>query len=160
MASFSSASTMAFFCALASSKAVKLLLLESRPILSTDDFRSRSLASRLNPGIFADVADLNSAMALLGPLETLRRDCSLNSAFSMFLLAGLAVVGRLAAAPGFASDLLDELDDGLALGFGGAMMTGPPSLRLIESQISGSRAAKLFILASEEAGSQGKLTKA
>lgn len=57
------------------------------------------------------------------------------------------LTGRFAAAPGFVLGLLEE---GLALGFGGAMMTGPPSLRLMESQISGNRAAKLVILAKGE----------
>lgn len=102
-----------------------------------------SLFSRLSPGRLAAVADLNNAIALLGPLETLRRDCSLNKAFSIFFDAAFRV-GRFAAAPGFASDLLDE---GFVLGFGGAIMMGPPSLRLIESQIPGSRAAKLRALA-------------
>lgn len=151
IASFNSASTSAFFCALTSSRAVRLLLLESKPILSTDDFRSRSLVSRLKPGMLADVADLKSAIALLGPLDTLRRDCSLNNAFSMFFVAGLE--GRFAAAPGLVSDLLvDTEDEGFALGWGGAIITGPPSLRLIESHISGSRAAKLANISKETTG--------
>lgn len=91
----------------------------------------------------AEVADLNNAMALPGPLEILRRDCSLKRAFSM-LFFDKGLTGRFAAAPGFVLGLLEE---GLALGFGGAMMTGPPSLRLMESQISGNRAAKLVMLA-------------
>lgn len=72
-------------------------------------FRDRgSLPSRFTPDRVVDVADLMRAIALLGPLETLRRCiCSVDNArCSVRLLLGGA--GRFVAAPGFCSRLLDD----------------------------------------------------
>lgn len=162
IASFNSASTSAFLFALASSKLVMLELRESDGCFGRGRLASPlgsafnetgSLPSRFTPENEVEVADLISAMALLGPLETLLRCCwSVDSARCKVLL-GFRGAGRWAAAPGFCSRLLAErLDD---FDFGGDTMTGPPSLRLIESHSSGKRAEKLFHVSSVLVEDQG-----
>lgn len=100
-----------------------------------------SLPSRFIPDTDVDVADLNSAIVLLGPLETLRRcSCSVDRARCSVLLE-LSGAGRFVAAPGFCSFLLE--DRFRALDLTGDTITGPPSLRLIASHRSGNRAEKL-----------------
>lgn len=82
MASFSCASTRAFFFAFVSSKLAELLLLMrelrlafegSGSPLGIDRRAAGSLPSLLRPGTAVDVADRIRAIMLLGPLETLRR---------------------------------------------------------------------------------------
>lgn len=82
------------------------------------------------------VADRISAIILLGPLETLRRDCCSVESALCNVLVGCPDTERFATVPSFGDRLLD--DRRKALGLEGFMMTGPPNLRLIESQSSGS----------------------
>lgn len=86
------------------------------------------------------LAERSSAIVPPGPLETLRLMRSLESTrWRLLSFSFLVAVTRFAGAPGF----------GLAVGtafvfsLAGACITGPPSLRLMESQSSGSRAEKL-----------------
>lgn len=102
-----------------------------------------SLVSRFTPGIVAEVADRINAMVLLGPRETLRRDCSLNRALSIVFEAVDGSLGLLAAAPGFGFASDKRAGCLGVFGFSDGLMTGPPSLRLMESQSSGKRVAKL-----------------
>lgn len=96
-----------------------------------------SLPSRMTLETEVEVADRKSAIALLGPLETLLDCCSVDSARCSVFRA-FANAGRLAAAPGFCSLLPDGRWDDFA--FRGDSMTGPPSLRLMELQSFGRRA--------------------
>lgn len=70
---------------------------------------------------------------------------------------GFMGVGRFVAAPGFCSRLLGtrfrprDLDEGA--------ITGPPSLRLIESHTSGSRAEKLVAMRKYSGSIEGELTR-
>lgn len=100
-----------------------------------------SLDSLFTPGMTVGVADRRSAIALEGPRERLLRDCSLLRARSM-VLGFSPEAGRLVAAPGLVSGFFVE---GLLARsvFGGETITGPPNFRLIPSQGSGRRAAKL-----------------
>lgn len=130
IAFLSSASTMAFFLALASSALVKLELLEciscgtcfsfeppvaddwsswSESTASFNDLLSLkdldSLDSRLSPGTCATVACRRCARASHGPLETLRRSLSLESTRSKlraedFEVADFPVPVLLVTAPG------------------------------------------------------------
>jgi len=104
---------------------------------------SGSLPSLLSPGIAVALADRSKARAPEGPLDTLRLSRSLESTrSSVFSLFFLAATGRFAGAPGLGLGL--ETDPGFVLlSFGCDWTTGPPSLRLIESQSSGSLAEKL-----------------
>jgi len=103
-----------------------------------------SLASRLNPGMAAGVADLILASMPFGrgPGALLSR--SFDKTRSKLHLA-IGSDGRFVAAPGFGSDF--DPVEGLwcfgCFGFGGDTITGPPSLRFSPSQSSGSRAEKL-----------------
>jgi len=150
MASCSSASTSACFFALTSSRPVRLLLRDRtlgrsrgccEPSALIMLFRlSGSLPSRFRPGIVVDVADLSKAIALLGPRETLRRNCcSVDNA--LWSVLGREGAGLLAAEPGFGSFL--ESCPLLCLALGGDTITGPPSFRLMVSQSSGKRGEKL-----------------
>lgn len=139
MASLSWASTNAFLLALLSAAVFTLLLLE-RDVRLRDASESSlfvflmpagSLPSRLMLGTEADVADRINAIMLLGPRDTLRRcNWSVDSALCK-VRCGFIVDGRLAAAPGFCSFLLEERFCDLE--FAVETMTGPPSFRLIES---------------------------
>jgi hypothetical protein len=103
--------------------------------------RRGSLASLLRPGMVVALADRMCARALVGPRETLRRICSLDKTRSrVFSRSRRDDVGFFAGAPGLALGWLAGL---VCVGLGGGFITGPPSLRLMESQISGKRAEKL-----------------
>lgn len=147
MASFNSASSRAFFFALSSSPPARENTLAGFSLSEPGSLgimaMSGSLPSLLSPGIAVALADLSKARAPEGPLETLRLSRSLESTRSnVFSLSFLAATGRFAGAPGFGLGL--ETDPGFALlSLGCDWTTGPPSLRLIESQSSGSLAEKL-----------------
>jgi hypothetical protein len=101
-----------------------------------------SLASLFIPGIGGIVEDLINDIALLGPLDILRRSrSSVNTRCR--LRRGFTGTGRLVAAPG-REGAPEKLADLESFGFGGETTTGPPSLRLMIAQRSGSRAEKLF----------------
>lgn len=102
-----------------------------------------SLVSLFSPGTAGMVADLIKEIARSGPRDTLRRSRSSVNTLCK-LRRGFAGTGRLVAAPGREGpEKLDDLD---RRGFGGVMATGPPNLRLIAAQRSGSREAKLQTL--------------
>jgi hypothetical protein len=140
MASLSSASTIAFFCAFASAP-LKLTLREKRVFgrsfcelfsaLGTSPKRDESLASRFKPGITVWVADRNRAMAAAGPRETLRLLRSTERARSRFRsLSRLNAVGRFTGAPGFGL----TAEAGFAVfSLSGDCAMGPPNFRLRES---------------------------
>lgn len=145
MASLNSASTCAFLLNLTSCKLDTLLLRDKGPLFllvksgsqpSTDLAKAGSLASRLIPGKEVVVADRIRAIMLLGPLEILRRDCCSVESALCNVLVGCPDTERFATAPGFGDCLLDGRLE--VLGLEGFTMTGPPNLRLIESQSSGS----------------------
>jgi hypothetical protein len=103
--------------------------------------RRGSLASLLSPGIVVALADRMCARALVAPRETLRRIRSFDKTRSkVFSRSRRVDVGFFAGAPGLGLGWLAGLD---CVGLGGGFITGPPSLRLMESQISGKRAEKL-----------------
>lgn len=151
IASFNSASTLAFFCALSSSVPTVDALLDkalrdlSFKDLSTLIIRSKlagSLASRFKPGMAAGVADLILANTSTGLREAVLFCCSLSSAFSS-ALGATAAAGRFVAAPGLV-DALPGKDAAGLLGLGGVTATGPPSFWFKSAHVSGSRPAKLI----------------
>ncbi len=184
MASWSSASTSAFFRARSSSTLLLLpLRLAASELLRDNMFVGRSfsdemdddrrgmlangagsLISRFSPGIGAAVALRICAIASLGPRETLRRSRSLDSTRSRLRTECADADVRRVTAPGLANrccccccfdddlsrtlsvgDLVEPdaaLDDREPCG----AITGPPSLRLSESQIKGRRGEKLHFL--------------
>lgn len=156
MASWSSASICAFFCALISAP-LKLTLREKILVgrslnepasaLGIRPIKVDSLASRFRPGITVWLADRKRAIVAAGPRETLRRLRSTERARSRVLcLSRFAAAGRFIGAPGFDNDAEVSL---VAFSFGGDCATGPPSLRLRESHGPGSRAEKLLRWVSE-----------
>jgi hypothetical protein len=159
IASFSSASILTFFFALAFKSEAKLPKSTSRrenrfefstpPLFAASgcdsakgipESEGASLASLFNPGTDGIVADLINEIARSEPRDTLRRSrSSVNTRCK--LRRGFTGTGRLVAAPGLEGpEKLEDLD---SLGFGGEIATGPPSLRLIAAQRSGRRAEKL-----------------
>jgi len=96
------------------------------------------------------VADLIKAIALLGPLDKLRRSRSSVSTRCK-LLRGFSGTGRLVAAPG-REGAFEKLAALESFGFGGETTTGPPSFLLIIAQRSGSREEKLQAIISWRLG--------
>lgn len=150
MASFKSASILAFFCALRSSAPALETLLESvfRDLsfrdLSPCGMRSRpsdSLASRFRPGMAAGVADLILASTSTGLRDAFHFCWSLSKTLSSDLEARTGA-GRLAAAPGLAVALAAVGAMGF-FGLGGDAAIGPPSFLLRSAHKSGSRPEKL-----------------
>jgi hypothetical protein len=107
------------------------------------DNEGASLPSLFTPGIVGIVADLIKAIALLGPLDMLRRSRSSVSTRCR-LLRGLAGTGRFVAAPG-REGALEKLEALESFGLGGETTTGPPSFLLIIAHRSGRREEKLLI---------------
>lgn len=148
MASLSSAATRAFFALASSLFANDPALRENMEtffsLTATASFlgimpKRGSLPSLFRPGIAVALAERSSAIVPDGPLETLRLMRSLESTRWRFLSFSLLVaVTRFAGAPGFGLDVATVVAFSL-----GACITGPPSLRLMESQSSGRRAEKL-----------------
>lgn len=155
MASFSSASMLAFFFAFKSgarlpkstSRRANRLEFRTPPLLAASDSAKgipesdgASLASLFNPGTIGMVADLINDIARSGPLDTLRRSrSSVNTRCR--LRRGLTGTRRFVAAPGREGpERPEDLD---SLGLGGEIATGPPNLRLMTAQRSGRRAEKL-----------------
>lgn len=150
IASFSSASTLAFFCAFISSVPLVDTLLErmfwdlSFKVLSPLEMRSSprgSLTSRFSPGMAAGVADLILANGSTGLRDAFRFCWSLSKNLSSDLGA-LAATGLFATVPGFAKAVA-ETEAAVVFGFGGDAATGPPSFLFRSAHSSGSRPAKL-----------------
>jgi len=151
IASFNSASTFAFFCAFRSVPLKLILRAKRLDGLSLSELDSglgikpisdESLASRFSPGITVWVADRSSAIVAAGPRETLRLLRSTERARSRALsLSCFKDIGRLTGAPGLT---LTAEAGFAAFSLGGDCATGPPSLRLRESQCAGRRAEKLL----------------
>lgn len=149
-----------FLLALASSKLLKLLLLAKMPMplggggkasealsprLGSDDSRASRFIPWTLPKEAVAVAERINAIAVGGPRDTLRRACSsLERARSKVRLdlAGFACTGRFVAVPGLDARLTGF---GVRANFDTSPETifGPPNLRLIDLQVSGSRAEKL-----------------
>ena len=106
-----------------------------------------SLASLFKPGTVGIVADLIKDMALLGPLDTLRRSRS-SVRTRCKLLQGFTGIGRLVAAPG-RDGAFEKLADLESFGRGGETTTGPPSVLLMTAHRSGSRDEKLRVLSDQ-----------
>lgn len=150
IASFNSASSLAFFCAFTSSVPLADTLLEitfrglSFSAFSPCGIRSSpkgSLASRLRPGMAAGVADLIRANGSTVLREALRLCWSLSKSLSSDFGA-LAATGLFAADPGFAKLPVTMPADAF-FDFGGDAASGPPSFLLRSAHSSGSRPAKL-----------------
>lgn len=102
-----------------------------------------SLASLFRPGTVGAVAERIRDIAPDGPREPLR-PCLSSVSTRRRLRPGLtAGTGRFVIAPG-RNGAAEELVDLTILGLAGDGIMGPPSFRLMESQCSGRRAAKLL----------------
>ncbi len=97
------------------------------------------------------VADLIKAIALLGPLDMLRRSRSSVSTRCK-LLRGLTGTGLLVAAPG-REGALEKLATLESFGLGGETTTGPPSFLLMIAHRSGRREEKLQVIVRQGLGS-------
>lgn len=102
------------------------------------DSEGVSLASLLKPCIPGAVADLINEIAPEGPRELFRL-CRSSVNTRRKLLAGFTGIERLVMAPGRAIEL-DADADFVNFGRAGVMPVGPPSLRLMDLQWSGSLA--------------------